>query len=293
MRILSTQSRHSRTQLELLLSERSIALQKLSQRLIKLQDEERRKISRDLHDVTGQTLVALKMAVAELQRRLECNLSTASVLSEVGVLADQALQEIRTTSYLLHPPLLDEIGFRVAAEWFVEGFAKRSGIAAKLDLSKEDARMPIEIEMALFRVLQESLTNVHRYSGSPEVYISLHREAETAILEVADRGCGIPAELLNRLRSGSAGTGVGLPGMQERMDELNGKLEIKSDNSGTTVRAIVPLVAPTNVKPFRRTPVIHPLFTKSLTLMSSAAKAIRAEIGPVRMSANKTRRHLH
>jgi two-component system NarL family sensor kinase len=234
-------SRLSRAQLESLLVERTLALQKLSQRLVKLQDEERRKIARDLHDVTGQTLIALKMAVAELQRRLECGLCTASVLGQIDSLAEQALHEIRTTSYLLHPPLLDEIGFRAAAEWYVEGFAKRSGISANLDLNKEDKRMPIEIETALFRVLQESLTNVHRYSGSPEVNIRFECRAETAILEVADRGCGIPTELLKRLREGSGGPGVGLPGMRERIQELNGNLEINSDDSGTSLRAMVPL----------------------------------------------------
>jgi signal transduction histidine kinase len=234
-------SRLSRAQLESLLVERTLALQKLSQKLLKLQDEERRKIARDLHDVTGQTLAALKMAVAELQRRLEWNLNTASVLGDIDRLAEQALQEIRTTSHLLHPPLLDEIGFRAAAEWYVQGFAKRSGIAAKLDLTKEDERMPIEIETALFRILQESLTNVHRYSGSDEVSISFQREAELAVLEVEDRGCGIPEDLLNRLREGAPAGGVGLPGMHERMQELNGRLEIHSDASGTSLRAIVPL----------------------------------------------------
>lgn len=245
MWILSSylRSRLSRAQLESLLVERTLALQKLSQRLLKLQDEERRKIARDLHDVTGQTLAALKMAVVELERRLECNLSTASVLGDIDTLAEQALQEIRTTSYLLHPPLLDEIGFIAAAEWYVEGFAKRSGISAKLDITKEDKRMPIEIETALFRVLQESLTNVHRYSGSPEVNIRFECRGETAILEVADRGRGIPVELLNRLREGAAGTGVGLPGMRERIQELNGNLEINSDASGTNLRAIVPIFA--------------------------------------------------
>lgn len=236
-------SRLSRPELESLLVERTIALQKLSQRLLKVQDDERRKMARDLHDVTGQTLAALKMAVAELERRLERNLSTSSVLSDIDTLAEQALQEIRTTSYLLHPPLLDEIGFRAAAEWYVEGFAKRSGINANLDLAEESERLPIAIETALFRVLQESLTNVHRYSGSSEVSVRFHRQAETAVLEVADRGCGIPEELLNRLGIGCAEAGVGLAGMRERLHELNGNLEINSDGSGTRLRAIVPLVA--------------------------------------------------
>jgi signal transduction histidine kinase len=220
-----------------------MALQNLSQRLLKLQDEERRRIARDLHDVTGQTLAALKMAVVDLERRLQRDSDTRSVLSEIEQLAEQALQEIRTTSYLLHPPLLDEIGFCAAAEWFVEGFAKRSGIKAKLNLATGSARMPIAIETALFRVLQESIANVHRYSGSSEVRIHFQRQAQIAILEIADCGRGIPVELLKRLEEGSAANGVGIAGMRERMIELNGKLEINSNEWGTTVRAIVPLLA--------------------------------------------------
>ena len=151
-------SRLSRSQLESLLGERTLALEKLSQRLLKLQDDERRKLARDLHDVTGQTLAALKMAVGELERRLlQGDSSTSSVLADIDTLAEQALQEIRTTSYLLHPPLLDEIGFSAAAEWYVDGFAKRSGINAKLDFATYIERLPIEIETALFRVLQEKL----------------------------------------------------------------------------------------------------------------------------------------
>lgn len=243
-------SRLSRSELESLLVERTNALQKLSQRLLKMQDEERRRIARDLHDVTGQTLAALKMAVADLERRLQENMNAAGVLSDIDALAEQALQEIRTTSYLLHPPLLDDLGFSAAAEWYVDGFAKRSGINAKLDIATEGERLPIAIETALFRVLQESLTNVHRYSGSPEVSIRFQRHAETAVLEVADRGCGIPTELLERLDDGSAATGVGLAGMRERLHELNGKLEINSDSSGTSLRAIVPLFVQDQAAPF-------------------------------------------
>jgi two-component system NarL family sensor kinase len=237
-----SQTRPSRADLESLLVERTNTLEKLSQSLLKLQDEERRKIARDLHDVTGQTLAALKMAVSELGRRLEQNLSTTIVLNEIDALAEQALQEIRTTSYLLHPPLLDEMGFSAAAEWYVEGFAKRSGINAKLDFGTERERLPIEVETALFRILQESLTNVHRYSGSTEVNVRFQRDAETAVLEIADCGHGIPAELLQRLQQGCAGTGVGLSGMRERLRELNGKLEINSSGFGTSLRAVVPLL---------------------------------------------------
>jgi two-component system NarL family sensor kinase len=231
----------SHAQLELLVLQRTLALQNLSQRLLKVQDEERRRVARDLHDSTGQTLSALKMSVAVLEERLREKQSTSDVLSEIAALADQALQEIRTTSYLLHPPLLDEAGFTSAAQWYVDGFAKRSGIKVKLDLASAFERLPIAIETALFRVLQESLTNVHRHSGALEVSICFLQQAGAVTLEIRDHGRGIPTERLNRLREASSETGVGLAGMRERLNELNGKLEIESDAHGTSLRAIVPM----------------------------------------------------
>ena len=231
----------SHAQLELLVLQRTAALQTLSQRLLKVQDEERRKVARDLHDSTGQTLAALKMSVAVLEQRLRENQSTSEALSEIAALADQALQEIRTTSYLLHPPLLDEAGFTSAAQWYVDGFAKRSGIKVKFDFTTPLERLPVAIETALFRVLQESLTNVHRHSGAREVNISFLQQAETVTLEIRDWGRGIPMERLNELREASSETGVGLAGMRERLNELNGMLEIESDAHGTSLRAIVPM----------------------------------------------------
>jgi two-component system NarL family sensor kinase len=249
MWILSKQFKKSglsHAQLESLVSQRTIALQNLSQRLLKVQDEERRRVARDLHDSTGQTLAALKMGIAVLEERLKQNQCTSDVLSEIAALADQAIQEIRTTSYLLHPPLLDEAGFNSAAQWYVDGFGKRSGIKVRLDLATKRERLPIAIETALFRVLQESLTNVHRHSGALEVSIRFQYQAETVLLEIRDCGRGIPMERLTRLREASSETGVGLGGMRERFTELNGKLEIESDRHGTSLRAIVPLpvVAP-------------------------------------------------
>jgi len=242
-------SKHSRnsllshSQLESLVLQRTAALQGLSRRLLKVQDEERRRVARDLHDSTGQTLTALKMAVAVLEQKIKQNQCTSDVLCDIAALADQALQEIRTTSYLLHPPLLDEAGFNSAAQWYVEGFGKRSGIKVALDLATKRERLPITIETALFRVLQESLTNVHRHSGALEVSIRFQYQAETVMLEIRDCGRGIPTELLNRLREASSESGVGLAGMRERLNELNGKLEIESDDHGTIMRAIVPLPA--------------------------------------------------
>lgn len=234
-------SRVSRAELETLLLERTTALEKLSQQLLRVQDEERRKIARDLHDVAGQTLAALKMALADLENKLQKNQSTESVLCDIAALTDQALLEIRTTSYLLHPPMLDELGFSAAAQWYVEGFAKRSGIKARLDFGADQKRLPTAIETALFRVLQESLTNVHRYSGSSDVNIRFQQQEEEVVLEIADSGCGIPEELLQRLSAGCGGLGVGLAGMRERLGELKGKMEINSSSLGTSLRATVPL----------------------------------------------------
>ncbi len=241
---LSKQSRQlalSHAQLESIILERTAELQNLSQRLLRVQDEERRKLARDLHDSTGQTLAALKISVSFLQDKCKQDSSTLGLMSEVVALADQAAEEIRTTSYLLHPPLLDEVGFSCAAEWYVEGFAKRSGINVTLDLAAYGERLPMTTEIALFRVLQESLTNVHRHSKATQASVRFQRESETAILEIRDFGRGIPVERLVRLREASAETGVGLAGMRERLNELNGKIEIGSDGHGTTIRAIVPL----------------------------------------------------
>jgi two-component system NarL family sensor kinase len=252
---LSKQSKElalSHAQLESIILERTAELQILTQKLLKVQDEERRKLARNLHDSTGQTLAALKISVSLLQANCKQDSTTLGLACDVAALADQAIDEIRTTSYLLHPPLLDEVGFRCAAEWFVEGFAKRSGIDITLDLATDRPRLPMGMEIALFRVLQESLTNVHRHSGASQVGVCFQRQSEAVILEVTDSGSGIPAERLLRLHQGSAETGVGMAGMRERINELNGKLEIESDGRGTRVRVTVPLPKPSTV------PVVQP-----------------------------------
>ena len=233
------------SQLQSVILQRTAEVQTLSQRLLKVQDEERRKLSRDLHDSTGQTLAALKISISFLEERCKQDPSTMLLASEVAALADQAIEEIRTMSYLLHPPLLDEVGFACAAEWYVEGFAKRTGVSVKLDIATGQERLPIGIEIALFRVLQESLTNVHRHSGASEVSVCFYHQLKKIVLEIRDDGSGMPAERLARLSETTAETGVGLAGMRERMSELNGKLEIESDGHGTTMRAIVPRSAAT------------------------------------------------
>ncbi|MHB8218561.1 MAG: sensor histidine kinase [Candidatus Sulfotelmatobacter sp.] len=231
----------SHAQLESVLLERTAELQILSQRLLKVQDDERRKLARDLHDSTGQTLAALKISVSFLQENCKKDDDTMAIVADVAQLADRAIEEIRTMSYLLHPPLLDEVGFNCAAEWYVEGFAKRSGTHVLLDLRIPSERMPMRVEIALFRVLQESLTNVHRHAAASEVTVSFRPQPDSVVLEIRDFGRGIAADRLLRLRETSAETGVGLAGMRERLYELDGELEIESAGNGTTLRATVPL----------------------------------------------------
>jgi signal transduction histidine kinase len=235
---------HAYSELETLTAERTAELQKLTQRLLKVQDDERRKLARDLHDSTGQTLAALKISVALLQENCKETPAALANVSDVVQLADQAIEEIRTMSYLLHPPLLDEVGFACAAEWYIEGFAKRSGINVRADIGNSRERLLQSVEIALFRVLQESLTNIHRHSGASDASVHFRHEVDAVVLEIRDFGRGIPEERLRLLHGMNAETGVGLAGMRERLHELNGTLEIESDGHGTSMRATVPLYAP-------------------------------------------------
>jgi signal transduction histidine kinase len=186
-------------------------------------------------------LAALKITLSLLQEDCKAEPTRLAMVSDVAQLADQAIQDIRTISYLLHPPLLDEVGFACAAEWYIEGFAKRSGINVRVDIATPSKRLPKRMEIALFRVLQESLTNVHRHSGASDASIQFKHDTKAVTPEIRDFGSGIPEERLRSVDGVSTGNGVGLAGMRERLCELNGKLEIESDGRGTSLRAIVPL----------------------------------------------------
>jgi signal transduction histidine kinase len=212
------------------------SLRTLSVRLLELQDQERRKFSRELHDSLGQYLVGAKMNLAMLGKSVPDN----AIVAECLKLLDQAMAETRTISHLLHPPLLDETGFGSAAKWYVEGFAKRSGVQTGLDMPEDLGRLPSSLELALFRVLQESLTNVHRHSKSKKADVSLRLSEDKVVLRVRDYGKGIPADVLDRFRRNSAHGGVGLAGMRERIHELGGQLEMDSDSRGTQVVATLP-----------------------------------------------------
>jgi signal transduction histidine kinase len=214
----------------------------LSARILELQDVERRRIARELHDSVGQYLAGLKLNLGRLGSRYPESSDSGLLLSETVMLTDHAITEVRTISHLLHPPLLDELGFYSAARWYAEGFAKRSGVQIELKLDDVVERLPKEIELALFRVLQEALTNVHRHAKARSVYIEVTCKDEVVALVVRDDGAGIPRVKLQRYRGGQAG-GIGLAGMRERLAELNGKLEVESSGTGTTIRATVPTSA--------------------------------------------------
>ncbi len=214
-------------------------LRALSLTILRLQDEERRRVARDLHDTAGQTLTALKLTLNRLQAIVLITPPTAEMFTDLNQLADHALQEIRTTSYLLHPPLLDEAGLASAATWFIDGFNKRSPIQVKLHLP-EHIRLPSAVEIVLFRVLQESLTNVTRHSGTSIVEVFLESNERSVLLSVRDYGRGISAEDLLKINRTGGDIGVGISGMRERLKELGGSLDIQSDKTGTLLMACVP-----------------------------------------------------
>ncbi|MBI2820621.1 MAG: PAS domain S-box protein [Acidobacteria bacterium] len=218
------------------------ALRRLSGRLLRLQDEERRRMARELHDTTGQTLAALAVNLSIVSGSVSgLDQRGSAALSESVELVDQCAREIRTLSYLLHPPMLDELGLASALRWYGQGFAKRSGVQVSLDIPSGFVRLPQEAEVALFRIVQESLSNVHRHSGSPAVEMRLAVDSNCAVLEVKDHGRGITPGALEESDGRGPVLGVGITGMRERMRQLGGWLEIHSDPGGTTVRATLPL----------------------------------------------------
>jgi PAS domain S-box-containing protein len=220
------------------------SLREISHRLHRAQDEERRRIARELHDSTAQLLAAVLMNLGMLEDpRSRSNGKVDRVVGESLGLLERCSQEVRTLSYLLHPPLLDQMGLEAALRSYVEGFAKRSGIKVTLDLALGSERLAEEIELTLFRVVQEGLGNIHRHSGSRAARISLQREAGRVVLEVADQGLGMPARTLQAIQNGSVAQGVGLAAMQGRLRELGARLTVDSSSTGTRLRAIVPLAS--------------------------------------------------
>jgi len=217
----------------------------LSGRLLTLRDEERRRLARDLHDSVGQLLAGASMNLAMLQRRIPGTESEeAKLVTELSKLLEQSVKEIRTLSYLLHPPLLDEVGLPSALEWYVSGFAGRSQIKVDLEIPENLGRFRREAELAVFRIVQETLTNIHRHSGSPSAKIALSRSRQQVRLRVEDRGKGIsPSAIANNGSKPGAPSalGVGISGIRERVRQLGGQMQVRTGQWGTSVEVILPL----------------------------------------------------
>lgn len=213
----------------------------LSGRLLQLQDEERRRIARELHDGAGQLLAALSMDIAAISsEESRLSPSVARNVEESRSLIDQAVSEIRTISYLLHPPLLDEVGLKSALKEYVNGFGQRSNIGVILDLPSDLERLPRDVELSIFRIVQECLTNVHRHSGSGTARVELsHRPGEIQ-LQVSDQGHGMNHEIQDKFLAGKS-SGVGLRGMRERIRQLGGRMQIQSSGNGTSIVVVLPI----------------------------------------------------
>jgi signal transduction histidine kinase len=211
-------------------------LRQLSSRVVAIRDEERRRLGRELHDSQGQYLAAIKMNL-ELVETTDSSLAPVqkSALNEAISLLERSMKEIRLISHLLHPPLLDEIGLQAVVPWYVNSFSERSGIQVDLEMPTEVKKLPDSVELTVFRVLQESLTNVHRHSGSKNAKVRLMPENTHITLEVADQGQGMDPENSQHV------TGVGITGMRERVSELGGDFEISSGAGGTLVRVVLPI----------------------------------------------------
>ena len=216
----------------------------LSARLLQLQDEERRRVARELHDGVGQLLAALSMNVATVaQESRKLSPVAARCLQENTAFVEQAVAEIRTLSHLLHPPFLDEIGLKSALVEYVYGFGQRSKIRVTLDIPPDLERLPRDVELSLFRIVQEGLTNIHRHSGSPTAQVRLSRTTGEIQLEVRDQGRGISPKIQQEFFAGKS-SGVGLRGMRERVRQIGGALQIQSDGTGTTILVVLPISHP-------------------------------------------------
>ncbi len=209
----------------------------LASRFQRMQDDERKRIARELHDSVGQLLAAIGMNISVVQSQAhKLDADGARAVSENAMLVEEVSKEIRTISHLLHPPLLDAAGLASALRWYVDGFSERSKIKVELDIPTTFRRLPDEVEIAIFRIIQECLTNIHRHSGSATATIALFQEGDRITVQARDKGKGIPREKQRELLE-SGRTGIGFGGMRERLRQLNGSLEIQSEGSGTTVIA--------------------------------------------------------
>ncbi len=238
-KLLEHSMRESAAELERLVDERTTALRRLSSRLMTMQDDERRRIARELHDGLGQEMVALKMMLSSLTRQGGEPLKER-VAEAMGVI-DRATQQIRSLSHLLHPPLLDEVGLMSALRWYLEGLTRRSGIETYLETDPPDyPRLSLELETAIFRIIQEALTNVFRHSGARKAWIQLIQRDGQVVVKVRDDGKGVVDGIVE-MRGGN--TGVGIGGMSERAKEFGGQMQVSNAHPGTIVEVTIPIAA--------------------------------------------------
>ncbi len=218
-------------------------LRKLVARLLSVQDDERRRLARELHDETAQNLALLDINLAMIEKELaEGSNNVEATISQSRTLIERSLREVRTISYLLHPPMLDEAGLSTALSWLIRGFSDRSRIHVTLDCPERNERFSGDIEIAVYRIVQEALTNIHRHSGSKTAQVRLQRKGDSIILTIEDQGCGIPDAVIGKPAGDVGSLGVGIPGRRERLHLLGGRLDVRSDATGTSLMAVLPLV---------------------------------------------------
>jgi len=217
-------------------------LRRLSSSMIAAQDDERRRLARDLHDGLGQDLAAAKMILEGIDPGNGPAAATGSSVADACTIIDRALQQVRSVSYLMHPPLLDEVGLQPALQWYVDGLAKRSGIAISLELRPHEfPRMSPEIERTIFRVVQEALTNVYRHSGAHQAWVTVGREDGRVISTICDNGTGVSDRVVDFQPES---IGVGIAGMKQRVKEMGGFLTLSNTGSGSMLEAVIPIAAP-------------------------------------------------
>lgn len=217
------------------------AIRNLSARLLRVQDDERRRIARELHETVAQTLASVRMNLGALRRFAAADARAAVAADDSITAADEAITQIRTLSYLLHPPMIDQTGLATALRWYIEGFERRSGIATKLDLPDDLGSVSRDVETSVFRIIQESLTNIQRHAGSATASVSVQRDGDRLRIEISDQGRGLPAAVRNDLNALLA-SGVGIAGIKERLHEAGGEMTLHSTDAGTTLRATLPAV---------------------------------------------------
>lgn len=219
------------------------AIRNLSARLLRAQDDARRRLARELHDTVAQSLAGVRMNLGVIKPFAADEDRAATAIDESIAATDDAISQIRTLSYLLHPPMIDQAGLTTALRWYIDGFERRSGITTRLDVPDDLGGLPRDVETCVFRIVQESLTNIQRHAGSATAQVSLERLDGRLFIEIADHGRGLPARVRGD-RDALLASGVGIAGINERVRELGGEMTIRSTDRGTTLRAALPVAAP-------------------------------------------------